>query len=359
MMTEQDWERLARFVSGESSPAERAEVERWAAGNADRKAILASVERRWAAAASRHGHSVDAAWTHLAAKLSNSFVALDDDDIVPLAPTRARWSTAARVLPLAAAIVVAVGLVSIWRSGPDTDNSASSLGTGTAAAPESRTGIGERLVLDLPDGSQISLGARTTVRLGERYAQGERHVYLDGQAHFRVQHDSSRPFVVHAAGTVSEDLGTEFDVRAYPGDTIVRVVVSEGVVAVRRDGTAAGAGVTLRRGDVARVAGEAAPVVLHDQNVERLMAWQSGEIVFDNTPLSEVARELERWFDIEVRIADTSIVSRPLTARYRSDSLDDLLSAIGMSTEVKAQRQGRLVTLTRGAAPRASDAQPP
>jgi ferric-dicitrate binding protein FerR (iron transport regulator) len=96
------------------------------------------------------------------------------------------------------------------------------------------------------------------------------------------------------------------------------------------------------------------------QNVERLLAWSTGEIVFDNTPLSEVAEELERWFDIECRIADSALRDRPLTGNYRSElPVDELLRVIGLAAEVQAERIGRVVTFTRGAPRRgASDTAP-
>ena len=346
-MTEQDWERLARYVAGEASPAERAEVERWIAASTEHKAVLDAIERRWAAAAAPHEAPIDRAWARLSSKLSSALIGVDDDDVIPLAPRRARWSTAAGLLPLAAVILVAVGVTALWRSRVGND-APESLGARVAASPETRTGVGQRRIIDLPDGSRIALGATTALRVGERFAQGERHVYLEGQARFTVRHDSLRPFIVHAAGTVTEDLGTDFDVRAYPGDSVVRVVVAEGAVAVRREG-AADTALTLRPGDVARLGAAGSATLLREQNVERLMAWASGEIVFDDTPLSEVCKELQRWFDIECRIADSTIRSRPLTVNLRSNlPLDELLRLVGMSTDVRVERNGRVVTFTSG-----------
>jgi ferric-dicitrate binding protein FerR (iron transport regulator) len=257
---------------------------------------------------------------------------------------------AAGLLPLAAVLLLAVGVTALWRSRlGDGGAEAVSLGTPLASSRETRTGIGERRTIDLPDGSRISLGAASIVRLGDRFDQGVRHIWLEGQALFRVRHDSLRPFVVHAAGTVTQDLGTEFDVRAYPEDTVVRVVVAEGLVSFRPQDSA-GEAVLLRPGDVARLGADGPATLVRLQNVERLLAWSTGEIVFDNTPLSEVAEELERWFDIECRIADSTLRDRPLTGNYRSQlPLDELLRVIGLAAEVQTERTGRVVTFTRGA----------
>jgi transmembrane sensor len=214
------------------------------------------------------------------------------------------------------------------------------------------TAVGERRAVDLPDGSQVVLGAASKLGIDTAYGHGSRRVYLEGQALFRVTHDSTRPFVVHAAGTLAEDLGTEFDVRAYPGDSTVRVAVIEGAVSVRR-AQANDSATLLRPRDVARIdaTGGAAPVVLHDQDVERLVAWTAGELNFRDATLTEVARELERWFDVEVRVTSESIAGTSYTAdRLSLESLDELLRVIDLSLpNVIVDRQGRLVTFSPGA----------
>ncbi|HSA54772.1 MAG TPA: FecR domain-containing protein, partial [Gemmatimonadaceae bacterium] len=174
--------------------------------------------------------------------------------------------------------------------------------------------------------------------------------YLEGQAYFRVTHDSARPFVVHAAGTLAEDLGTEFDVRAYPGDSVVRVAVVEGAVAVR---SAQGADrvALLRPRDVARIGATdgGTPVVLHDQNVERLVTWTTGEIYFDNATVAEIAREIERWYDVEVRVTSEAVAGLRYNGSLQADSLDEGLRAIDLALpQLVIERQGRLVTFSPG-----------
>jgi ferric-dicitrate binding protein FerR (iron transport regulator) len=72
------------------------------------------------------------------------------------------------------------------------------------------------------------------LRLADGFGTSTREVFLEGQAFLRVRHDSTRPFVVNAGGTRAIDLGTAFEVRAYPNEG-VRVAVTEGVVEVRRE----------------------------------------------------------------------------------------------------------------------------
>ncbi len=339
-----DWDRLARYVSGESAASERADVERWAAGSAANREALDSARRRWSAAGDGTTWNVDAAWKRLAPRLNE---VTPEPGVVPLrtAVSRARWQWVARALPLAAAAVFLIAVA--LRFGGDKGVPAS--GTTTLAA-ETRTGIGEQRAIELPDGSQVLLGAASSLRVADGFGSGGREVHLEGQAFLRVRHDADRPFVVNAGGTRAVDLGTAFEVRAYPNEG-VRVAVTEGKVEVRRT-TAASDSAVLQPGDVAELPVSGSTIVKRQQDVERLLAWTRGQLVFDDAPLGDVARTLERWFDVEVRIEDESLRDLHYSAQLRiGESLDSILELMELSLSsrgVRAERNGRVVTFRAG-----------
>jgi len=118
-------------------------------------------------------------------------------------------------------------------------------------------------VLELPDGSRLMLGPASRLRLaadGSAFRAGTaRDVYLEGEAYLEVKHDAARPFRVHTAAGVVEDIGTEFLVSAYPEAPGMRVVVATGAVALCAAalvGSAAGFKVFLApdRPDIAAIA---------------------------------------------------------------------------------------------------------
>lgn len=341
-----DFERLARYVSGESGATERAEIERWAAATAANKAMLDSVRRRWSAASEGTSWNVDAAWGRLLPRLRE---VQPERGLPKLSPGNGessiwrRWTT---IVPLAAAaaLLVAVAL----RFGPQTDTESGT--SATLAAETMRTGIGEQRTIDLSDGSQVLLGAASTLRLAEDFGAASREVFLEGQAFLRVRHDAARPFVVNAGGTRAIDLGTAFEVRAYPSEG-VRVAVTEGVVEVRREGSAADSAV-LEPGDIAEVPESGEAVVRRQQNVERLLGWTRGELMFDDSPLGEIGRELERWFDVRVRFEDEALERLRLSMSLRiGESLDVILDLIERSLSsrgVRAERNGNVVTIRSG-----------
>jgi ferric-dicitrate binding protein FerR (iron transport regulator) len=121
------------------------------------------------------------------------------------------------------------------------------------------------------------------------------------------------------------------------------------VVAVARDTGVADSAV-LQPGDVAEVPMTGETVVKRQQNVERLLGWTRGELVFDDTPLSEVARELERWYDVQVRIDDAAIAARRFSVPLKiGESLENVLELIETAVGgIRAERNGNVITIRSG-----------
>ena len=342
-----DWDRLARYVSGESGPLERADIERWASTSDANRAMLESVKRRWNVASEGTSWNVDAAWARLSPQLKNVAVEPAVIDIATRRAKRSPWFSPTRLVPLAAAAVLLIA-VAVRFSPVNTPVS----GTPSLTIAEMRSGIGEQRTIDLSDGSQVVLGAASMLRLADGFGASTREVFLEGQAFLRVRHDASRPFVVNAGGTRATDLGTAFEVRAYPNEG-VRVAVTEGVVEVRSDvGTRDSA--VLHPGDVAEVPASGETVVRRQVDVERLLGWTRGELIFDDAELSEVARELERWYDVQVQFEDPTLRSLHFSVAGLKigESVDELLRLVQMSLSsqgVRAERSGKVVTFRRGA----------
>ncbi len=339
-----DWERLARYVARESSPTERAEVERWLALDPSRQAVLNDVERRWAAAALPADVDVDRAWARVAMRLKDpSRQSISEDVLLGDENGVARVMSVRRfALPIAAGLILAAG-VAYWQLVRDSGSDAAGI-AGAVAHVVPRGGT--QRTVTLSDGSEVILASASRLVVAAGFGAASRTVDLEGEAFFRVRHDAARPFRVRVGSIVAEDLGTEFVVRRLGATDYerVRVAVREGVVAVR-SGSAPNVGDTLRARDVA-IASDSGIDVRRDQDLDAYFAWTRGQLVFDNTPLSEVAAELSRWFDLDVHV-DSSIASRPLSVPIlTSTPIDEILQIVGSTTDVRVERRGRRVRFT-------------
>jgi transmembrane sensor len=198
------------------------------------------------------------------------------------------------------------------------------------------TAAGERVTIRLADSSVMTLGPASSVR----YAMSDtlRSVELVGLADFRVKHDAKRPFIVRARNAETVDVGTEFVVRAYPEDSAVVVSVSEGSVALH--------GRQLTAGAVGRVARDGTITIDRPTDVALYSAWVVGQLAFANQPLTVVAAELSRTFDVDIRIPDAALAARRISGVYSDPSVNGVLDAITTALDARYERTGRIITLS-------------
>jgi ferric-dicitrate binding protein FerR (iron transport regulator) len=109
----------------------------------------------------------------------------------------------------------------------------------------------------------------------------------------------------------------------------------------------------LHPGDIAEVPASGETVVRRQVDVERLLGWTRGELTFDDAELSEVARELERWYDVQVQFEDATLRSLHFSVAGLKigETVDELLRLVQMSLSsqgVRAERDGKVVTFRRG-----------
>ncbi len=211
--------------------------------------------------------------------------------------------------------------------------------TTRAEAPAIRatyvTARGERATVELRDGTRVTLAPGTEIRV----AAVGRHIYLSGEAVFSVTHDPTQPFRVTApSGTTVEDIGTQFDVRAY--DKTVRVVVADGSVSIQ--GTKP---VILTRGALGVVDSTGAARVTQGVAVDRYLAWSQGNLTFVNAPMREVIPELDRWYDIDVHLGSAKLADDRLTVTISDIPADVALDVIARALDASVVRSGQTVTL--------------
>lgn len=278
-----------------------------------------------------------------------------DRRIPAAAPRRLPW---AGIRPAWTAAVAASVLVTVMLA--------------TAAGPERETlraRPGARLSATLSDGSRVELRGGSTLRVrmpasrrSWRYwwdadpAARRRLVELEGEARFEVVHDARHPFRVVASGVVVDDIGTVFGVRAYPTDTAVRIVVTEGSVAVRsaRDAIAsrASAGTTLTAGDIARVSDRGAIEVTHAADADDLLAWTGGQLVYRNTPLAQVLDDLQSTFGRPFVLEDSRMASQAITVTLDARRLDIALRTLATLLDLVPRQVGDTLVLTPTPHPR-------
>jgi transmembrane sensor len=337
---ERRWELLVRLFSGEASPVERDEMERWMAADPAHAAEVEQLRALWNAAGTlpRRGNPA-AAWQKVAARtgLAGDGVGAAPvrDELAARRARRAGWNVP--LIRIAAALVLLLGGALLWRPA-----------VGLATERTVVTGKGERVQLTLSDGTRVLLGVDSRLRYPRRFGGGARDVRLQGVAYFEVAIDPARPFSVHTPDAVTRVLGTKFSVRDYPGAEPARVAVTEGRVAVRPTRAPAGgtpAAAILVRGQAAELASPSAPAVVRPADERHDLAWTRGTIDFRNAPVPVVVAEIGRWYDVEIQVPDSALAGRHLTISFDDEPLETLLREIAAALNARVERQGRTVVL--------------
>jgi ferric-dicitrate binding protein FerR (iron transport regulator) len=386
-----DDERMVRYVVGECTPAESAEMREWIAADPARWARFVELERTWRAGGGESSKRWNA--ERALAKLREVTVARVGAEpatyLPPVGVTRApyvpRTTAYARYLGGVARVTGALALVAIgamgWRTLGGRWPVRADGDTGAAVPLQAvTTARGQRATITLPDGSRIVLGAESNVRYARDFgARVRRDVFLRGQAYFEVAHDTLHPFSVHTSAGIAEDLGTEFVVTAYPEAPGMEVVVASGSVRLRAvkpdSATRSGTGIEMR--DSSRVpsvtvaSGEYAvqPITLGPGELGRVndggslsktrvtdlspyLDWTGGELVFRGVPLREALPAISRWYDVQIVLADTSLASRRLVASFGPHSSGrDVVRMLALAINARYEQRGDTIVFigTRGA----------
>jgi len=218
------------------------------------------------------------------------------------------------------------------------------------------TGIGEQREVTLPDSSSIMMNTGT--RMGVDYSLRSRDVSIQyGEASFSVVHEPDRPFTVHAGKRDFQAIGTHFNVRVLTPDN-VELTVSEGMVKVlyappNIPDTPAMRRMQFTFGEETVGALETAVVEPGYQSIRKigageldaLVAWQRGMLIFEGEPLESVLAEVDRYTTTKFVLADDKLRSVRVSGYFRTGDVDALLTALRSQFSIDSRRdaQGRVV----------------
>lgn len=206
---------------------------------------------------------------------------------------------------------------------------------------------GQRTHFALPDGTKVWLNAASTLKYPKDMKSGERTIEISGEAFFDVVHDASRPFKVHAKDVDVEVLGTQFNLRNYPDETICKTSVIDGQVKVEHIDT-----LDLRSGeeavvDISQITG---PKLSKRSMVDResAMDWTNGMIEFQGDDFKTVLLVLSRTFDIDMQL-DGAIPSGKFFGSFSINELpEDIVRRLdfrGLHVSIKKNKKRMTITL--------------
>ena len=224
----------------------------------------------------------------------------------------------------------------------------------------------------LSDGTKVWLSAHSQIHYPQTFTAQTRDVTLEGEAYFEVAHNDKQPFRVLAGGQTVVALGTSFNVRAYAGEADVKVALVEGSVSVTDDKTkqavvllpAQEAAIHKSAGSIKvtddktnqplaaapiqnkNIRAKVGSIAVSDANLDVLMSWKTGKYVFENLPFKDIAKILEKGFQVTIHIENEKLKNKPYTMRFENgESLEKILDLIQINAKYSYKYHNGIVVI--------------
>ncbi|MBL7972816.1 MAG: DUF4974 domain-containing protein [Prolixibacteraceae bacterium] len=196
---------------------------------------------------------------------------------------------------------------------------------------------GIRSQVILPDGSKVWLNAESTIKFQVPFQKESRTVDILGEAFFDVAKNPEQPFVVQSGQLKIRVLGTRFNCKAFAEDKNMEVVLEEGKIALSINGSKGTVEEIMRPGDRAVIETESGETIIRKEEINKYIAWHTGKLVFDNTPIGEVAQLLERWYGVDVIVEDQEIMNYRFTTTFTNESLFQVIELLELSSPIRVK----------------------
>jgi transmembrane sensor len=258
----------------------------------------------------------------------------------------------AKVLSALAVLIATVAPL----TGPAWHYLALNTGTQTVVALSDGAPPGDHKLISLSDGSTVDLN--TDSHMSAVISARERSVQLEsGEAIFQVASDRNRPFIVKMGHVRIRVLGTRFDVYGgeispYTGERGTRIVVLDGAIQITRDDTSAQSIIPLTADEQIEIPDDRTKVAqirsITNAAAGRLIAWQHGDIEFEDRPLKEILTEYARYQPLVVSSNDAEILNQRFTGVFHTNDLRPLRKTLQASCiRATFEDEGQHIVLSR------------
>ena len=303
-------ELIGKYLAGEAVAEEIAFIESWASENESNRKYFDQFKTIFQKAAEVSDYQIydmDAAWSKMKRSLRGS---LGKSAVLPPpAPSNSfplSWRMAAAVI-----LIMGVGFFLVRTFRP------------AEPSPVVVLSNTETVADTLPDGSGVVLNKQT--QLAYKFDQKKKvhTVKLKGEAYFNIQHDSTMTFIVDIDGVMIKDIGTSFNVKAYPESNTVEVVVESGEVMFYTDKDS---GVYLRANGKG-IYNKTTKTFTIDHPGENVLAYKTRVFTFSNSDLVTVIEALNGVYDKQIMISD-KIGSCHITVSFNNESQEEIVAII-------------------------------
>ena len=187
---------------------------------------------------------------------------------------------------------------------------------------------GQIKIVTLPDSSEIILNAESSLKYDSTKFQQKREVILCGEAYFKIK--LGKPFFVKSDFVTTKTFGASFNVRFRGKKVQVSCLTGKVSVQANRNKDEVG----LASGYQTSVYKNSGPSLPKKIDLANTISWTTGEFTFKDTPLLEVFAEIERHFDIRLKMKKR-LANLTFTGRIKNSDIDYALNFVSLAAGLK------------------------
>lgn len=200
---------------------------------------------------------------------------------------------------------------------------------------------GKRSEIVLADGTKVWLNSGSSIEFPSAFTGETREVLLSGEIYVQVAPDKKRPFIVHTPNYKVKAYGTQFNVSAYAPSSS-SVILVEGSVGVQAGETKE---VMLSPNEQAIYTASTETFETRSVDVLAYTSWKDGYLTFDDTPVTEVLKQIERYYNLSFNL-DEAVSFKGITCTGKiilSENLDNVMTTLSLISGTKYKRENRTI----------------
>uniref|UniRef100_UPI004029F118 FecR family protein n=1 Tax=Prevotella sp. TaxID=59823 RepID=UPI004029F118 len=204
--------------------------------------------------------------------------------------------------------------------------------------------MGSTMSLSLPDGTQVSLNGGSTLSYPQSFGLKNRKVELSGEAYFAIVHHTDQPIEIHTSKMTVRDIGTKLNITNYPEDNQARVVIDEGSIELKT-GNDTQASIIVA-GQEAIIDKRSGHITIANKQSDG-NAWSKGELIFHNTTVADIAKRLERTYNIDISIHHPATANKRFYGTFSTheQSYTDILQALKETGTLRYTIKGKHIDI--------------
>jgi transmembrane sensor len=315
---------IGKVLASEASDEEQIQLQNWIRQSEENQNHFDQIKMIFDRASANHiqmQFDADAAWKRVRRKLSSQ-----NQD-------KQRWlkHVGTKVLRIAAGVIliIAGGVATYrWYAQP----------VQTFAVMSDSVVVSDTL----PDGSSAFLNKKSSLNFEYNPREKKRKVKLIGESFFEVKHEEEKPFIIEANEVLIQDLGTAFNVKAYPQSDTVEVIVQSGEVQIytmKNPGLHLGAGET---GVYSKRQREFSKLTRADTNA---LAYKTGVFSFNNTDLKSMIEKINAVYGVHIYLSNEKLADCHITVNFDNEKLETVIEVIAETLNLTIIRKDQEIFL--------------